>query len=77
MVQQIDIKNLFDNFLKKLSIKTYPDLIKGVRGTANKDHIPEHFIKGLFRAKYYLCVNKDGTIRYDITQLPITHFKQK
>ncbi|MBI2135004.1 DNA polymerase II large subunit [Candidatus Woesearchaeota archaeon] len=77
MKQQIDIKNMFDNFLKKLSIKTYPDLIKGVRGTANRNHIPEHFIKGLFRAKYDLCVNKDGTIRYDMTQLPITHFKPK
>ena len=77
MPQQIDIKSIFDNFLKKLNIKTYPDLIKGVRGTANKDHIPEHFIKGLFRAKYDVCVNKDGTIRYDMTQLPITHFKPK
>ena len=77
MPQQIDIKSIFDSFLKKLNIKTYPDLIKGVRGTANKDHIPEHFIKGLFRAKYDVCVNKDGTIRYDMTQLPITHFKPK
>ena len=77
MEQKIDIKNLFDNYLKKLSIKTYPDLIKGVRGTSNKDHIPEHFMKGLFRAKYDVCVNKDGTIRYDMTQLPITHFKPK
>jgi len=29
------------------------------------------------RAKYDLCVNKDGTIRYDMTQLGITHFKPK
>ena len=73
--QTIDIKNLFDNYLKKINIKTYPDLIKGVRGTTNKDHIPEHFIKGLFRAKHDICVNKDGTTRYDMTQLPLTHFK--
>jgi DNA polymerase II large subunit len=75
--QTIDIKNHFDKYLKKLNIKTYPDLIKGVRGTSNKDHIPEHFIKGIFRAKYDLCVNKEGTTRYDMTQLPITHFKSK
>ncbi len=75
--QTINIKNYFDSYLKKLNIKTYPDLIKGVRGTSNKDHIPEHFIKGLFRARYDLCVNKEGTIRYDMTQLPITHFKPK
>jgi len=75
--QTIDIKHYFDSYLKKLNIKTYPDLIKGVRGTSNKDHTPEHFIKGIFRARHDVCVNKDGTIRYDMTQLPITHFKPK
>ncbi len=75
--QTIDINNYFSVYLKKLDIGAYPDLIKGVRGTSNKNHIPEHFVKGIFRAKYDLCVNKDGTIRYDMTQLPITHFKPK
>ncbi|MAH33093.1 DNA polymerase II large subunit [archaeon] len=75
--QTIAIKDYFDGYLKKLKIKTYPDLIKGVRGTSNKEHIPEHFVKGIFRAKYDICVNKDGTTRYDMTQLPITHFKPK
>ncbi len=75
--QTIDIKYYFETYLKKLKLKVYPDLIKGVRGTSNKDHIPEHFVKGIFRAKYDVCVNKEGTIRYDMTQLPITHFKPK
>ncbi len=75
--QTIDIRYYFDVYLKKLNLKTYPDIIKGVRGTSNKDHIPEHFVKGIFRAKYDICVNKDGTTRYDMTQLPITHFKPK
>ncbi|MBN4049124.1 DNA polymerase II large subunit [archaeon AH-315-M20] len=77
LLQSIDIKNLFNTYLKKLNIKAYPDLIKGVRGTSNKDHIPEHFIKGLFRSKYDIYVNRDGTSRYDMTQLPLTHFKPK
>jgi len=75
--QDIDIKYYFDSMLKKINTKTYPDLIKGVRGTSNKDHIPEHLIKGILRARYDLFVNKDGTIRYDMTQMPITHFKIK
>ena len=75
--QTINMKSYFDTYIKKLNIKVYPDLIKGVRGTSNKDHIPEHFIKGVFRAKYDLYVNKEGTIRYDMTQLPITHFNPK
>jgi len=73
----IDIKHFFDYALKKINMKTYPDLIKGVRGTSNKDHIPEHLIKGILRAKYNIYVNKDGTTRYDMTQIPITHFKPK
>ncbi|MBD3249267.1 DNA polymerase II large subunit [Candidatus Woesearchaeota archaeon] len=75
--QEIDIKDLFRNSLKKLDMRTYPDLIKGVRGTSNKDHIPEHITKGIIRSKHDLYVNKDGTIRYDMTQMPITHFKPK
>ncbi len=75
--KNIDIKHFFDHALKKLKMKTYPDLIKGVRGTSNKHHIPEHLIKGILRAKHEIYVNKDGTTRYDMTQIPITHFKPK
>ncbi|MBW2994426.1 DNA polymerase II large subunit, partial [Candidatus Woesearchaeota archaeon] len=45
------------------------------KGTSNKDHTPEYLAKGILRAKNKIYVNKDGTIRYDMTQLPITHFK--
>lgn len=68
------IKHYFDAALKLVEEKIPPDLVKGVRGTANKDHTPENFAKGLLRAKHNLCVNKDGTVRYDMSELPITHF---
>ena len=51
-----------------------PNLIKGVRSTMNKFRYVEHPFKGLLRAKYGLRVNKDGTIRYDGTELGATHF---
>jgi DNA polymerase II large subunit len=75
--QKIDIARYFNSAIKLLSEKTYPDLIKGVRGTANKDHNPEHLFKGILRAKHDVYVNKDGTIRFDMTELPLTHFKPK
>lgn len=75
--QQLDIKHYFKNVLRKLNMEQYPDLIKGVRGTSSKTHIPEHFAKGILRAKNEVYVNRDGTIRYDMTQLPITHFKPR
>lgn len=71
----LDIKHYFDTALSKLEMQTYPDLIKGVRGTSNKDHVIESLVKGILRAKHDIYVNKDGTTRYDMTELPLTHFK--
>ncbi len=73
--QKIDIVRIFSNALRIFGSNSYPDLIKGVRGTSNRDHIPEHIVKGIFRSKHDIYVNKDGTTRFDMTELPITHFK--
>ena len=75
--REIDIQKYFDICLKKINIQVYPDLIKGVRGTSNKEHIPEHLAKTILRAKNNVYVNKDGTIRFDCTEMPCTHFKSK
>ncbi len=77
--QEIDIVRIFDACIKKISsdgigARNYPDLIKGVRGTSNKSHIPEHPIKGILRAKNDIAVNKDGTTRYDCSEVALTHF---
>jgi DNA polymerase II large subunit len=73
----IDIKEIFDNMLKKLNTKIYPDMIKGIKGTVNLNHVPEHILKGIIRAKHNITVNKDGTTRYDMSEIPLTHFKPK
>ncbi len=73
----LDIKYFFQKAKERLGEKLHPDLIKGVRGTSNKDHLVEHLAKGLLRAKHSIYVNKDGTTRYDCTELPLTHFKPK
>ncbi len=72
---QLPIKEYFDNAAKILRTNHIPDLLKGVRGTSNEDHIPEHLVKGILRASHDLYVNKDGTIRYDMTEMPLTAFK--
>ncbi len=76
---RIDIKHYFEKAREKLGILKVevPLLIKGVRGTSSANHDLENLVKGFLRAKYRLCVNKDGTIRYDMTELPISHFKPK
>ncbi len=73
----LDIKHYFDKAKEILGEKLHPDLIKGVKGTSNKDHLVEHLSKGILRAKHGIYVNKDGTTRYDATELPLTHFKPK
>jgi len=75
--QELEISKYFESAKKKLSLKQLPELIKGVRGTSNEEHIPEHLVKGILRAINSLAVNKDGTVRFDMTELAITHFKPK
>ncbi len=48
---------------------------KGVRGLISSKKIPETPEKGILRAKHDVWVFKDGTIRFDMTDLPLTHFR--
>lgn len=75
----IDIKYYYEQALKKLGFakEDVPSLVKGVRGTSSANHAIENLSKGILRAKYDLQVNKDGTIRFDATELPILYFKPK
>ncbi len=77
--RKVDIKKYFDMAIKKLDLlpSEIPDLVKGVRGTSNRMHVPENLAKGVLRSMMDLQVNKDGTIRFDATEMPLTHFKPK
>ncbi len=74
---EIDIRRYMTSALQLANIKQLPELIKGVRGTSNEDHTPEHLVKGILRAHHHIYANKDGTTRYDMTEMPLTHFKPK
>lgn len=75
--KRIDMQHYWEHAKKLTGLRTedLPVVVKGVRGTSNKDHSSEHLGKGLLRAKHNLHVNKDGTIRYDMTEMPLTHFR--
>jgi len=75
--RKIDSKHYFVKAQEMLGYENYqmPPLVKGVRGTSSDGHDFEHLAKGVLRAKFNLAVNKDGTIRYDGTEIPLTHFK--
>jgi DNA polymerase II large subunit len=48
-------------------------MLRGVKGLTNQDKTPEIIEKGILRAKHGLSVYKDGTIRFDATNAPLTH----
>jgi len=75
--KKIDSKYFFEKAIEHLGINNadVPILIKGVRGTSSEEHDFENLAKGILRAKFGLAVNKDGTIRYDGTEIPVSHFK--
>ena len=48
------------------------DVLKGVKGMSSKLKTPEPIEKGILRAKHGVSTFKDGTVRYDMTDLPVT-----
>jgi len=74
--QTINVKEFVDEACRGLSIPI-PGLVKGVRGLMNETKTAEVLEKGILRAKYDLSVFKDGTIRFDATNAPLTHFRAR
>ncbi|MFB6094624.1 MAG: DNA-directed DNA polymerase II large subunit, partial [Halanaeroarchaeum sp.] len=48
------------------------DILKGVKGLSSATKVPEPIEKGVLRAKHGVSTFKDGTVRYDMTDLPVT-----
>lgn len=72
--QALNLKELLENTCRQLGA-SMPRLLKGVKGLTNETKTPEIIEKGVLRAKHDLSVYKDGTIRFDVTNAPLTHFK--
>jgi DNA polymerase II large subunit len=71
--RNIDIKKLYSDAVKKAG--TTKNVVKGVVGMTSAYKIPEPLEKGILRAKHEVFVFKDGTARFDTTDMPMTHFK--
>ncbi|MCW4022354.1 MAG: DNA polymerase II large subunit [archaeon] len=74
--QEVDIRGLLSVACKNLSLPML-SLFKGVKGMTNETKTPEILEKGLLRARHGLSVFKDGTIRFDATNAPLSHFTSK
>ncbi|MEM4206965.1 MAG: DNA polymerase II large subunit, partial [Nitrososphaerota archaeon] len=72
--RRIEIRSLYQKAVSKLGLNGGVDA-KCVVGMTSDLKIPEPLEKGILRAKHGLSVYKDGTIRFDMTNTPLTHFK--
>jgi len=70
--QPVNFKDLLESTCSSLGVPV-PKMLRGVKGLTNEDKMPEALSKGVLRAKYEVSTYKDGTIRFDATNAPLTH----
>lgn len=74
--RKFDLSKLLTGAAENLKVQM-PALVKGVKGLINADKIPEPLEKGILRARQGLHIFRDGTIRFELLNAPLTHFKPK
>ncbi len=68
----VDVVSIFEEAASKCGFM--PKEFKGVKGMTSRLKAPERLEKGILRAKHSVYVFKDGTCRFDSTNMPLTHF---
>ncbi|MHA1985863.1 MAG: DNA polymerase II large subunit [Promethearchaeota archaeon] len=69
-----NITNHMNSILGSLQTQ-FPKQLKGIIGLTNQFKVPEPLEKGILRAKNKVLVYKTAEIRYDATDIPLSHFK--
>ncbi|MCL5105947.1 MAG: DNA polymerase II large subunit [Candidatus Marsarchaeota archaeon] len=76
-IVNIDLAGAYESAIRDLGLGELgmlPKNVKGISGLVNKNKIPEPIEKAMLRALHKVFVFKDGTCRFDATDVPITHF---
>ncbi len=76
-VQSVPIQSILEDAQLRIGMTRLPQQVKCVKELKSKNQTPEAIEKGLIRAKYNLPVFRDGTIRFDMSDVPVTHFTPK
>lgn len=71
----VGMKDLYESALESAAIAD--GKIKGVKGITSSEKIPEHPLKGVLRFKHGISVFRDGTIRFDMVDITMTHFRPR
>ena len=71
--QEVDVNEAYRSALETVGERESAfEICKGVQGLTSTNKTPEAIEKGILRAKNGVTSFKDGTVRYDMTDLPVT-----
>ena len=72
----LNVKGEYIKAMERLGLKTDSvALVKGVKGVISREKTVEAMEKGILRAIRNIFVFKDGTTRFDMIDLPVTHIR--
>ena len=77
---KVDIEKEYSAALESLGMtnpKYYSMSLKCCKELTSRLKTPEILEKGILRREHRLTVFRDGTIRYDMTDIPLTHFRPR
>lgn len=72
---KLDFRSIYKQAFENVGEREKMDLIKGVKRLMNGQMTPEPLEKGILRAKHDVYIFKDGTVRYDMSDIPLTHIR--
>jgi len=76
VTEALPIAKLWSEANRRLALPKTP-VVKGVKGLTSPGKVPEAIEKGILRASHGISVYQDGTARFDLTDLPLTHFRPR
>jgi len=72
----LNVKAEYAKAMERLGLRTDSiALVKGVKGVISREKTVEAMEKGILRASRNIFVFKDGTTRFDMIDLPLTHIR--
>ena len=73
---EVDLVTELESAVELLGVRRPPE-VKVVEALTSKGKVPEPIEKAILRQHYDLGVYKDGTIRFDMSDIPLTHFRPR
>jgi len=71
----LELDKILEVKRRNLGLEKLPGKIKAVKGMMSVSQSPEPLEKGILRARNGISVFRDGTSRYDMSDVPVTHFR--